>query len=79
MCIKRGFLTLGVIKHLNGILESLANPLPHRIVRTRQTPLGKNGLDKTSLEVGGWMRRLLGGPFSLCVYHFKTGLQPFFS
>lgn len=78
MCIKRGFLSVVVIKHCNGMLERLSHPLPHRILRTQQTPPGKNGLDKTSLEVGGWIRLFLRGPFSLCVYHFKTGLQYFF-
>lgn len=56
ICTRRGFLTRAVIKHYNGILESLSQPLPHRILRIRQTPLGKNGLDKTSLGVGGWIR-----------------------
>ena len=56
ICIKRGFLTLVVIKHSNGTLERLSNPLPYRILRTLQTPLGKNGLDKTSLEIEGWIR-----------------------
>lgn len=67
-----------VIKHCNMILERLSNPLPHRILRIRQTPLGKNGLDKISLEVGDGSDDFSGALSALCVYHFKTGLQHFF-
>lgn len=61
---RRGFLTLLVIKHYNGMLEKLSYLPPHRILRIQQTPLGKNGLDKTSLEAREWIRELLRGPFS---------------
>lgn len=57
MCVnKEGFLTLAVIKHYNRTLQRLSYLPPHRILRIRQTPLGKNGLAKTSLEAGGCSR-----------------------